>query len=353
MITVPVKASSASYNVLIGSGILKNTGALVQSVLRGRAALLSDSTVSALYGDTVAASLENAGFDVIRYVFPAGEEHKNLTEYAGILAFLSENALTRSDFLVALGGGVCGDMTGFAAATYLRGIPFVQIPTTFLAAADASVGGKTAVDLPAGKNLVGAFHQPSLVICDTDTFASLPPETYADGMVETIKHGLIYDEEFFRFLASADRRGAINEIVRKDVEIKSRFVAEDEFDRGLRQMLNFGHTIGHTIEKNSNFTISHGRAVAIGMCAAAKAAYAFGIAAEDYSGAIRDALTLYGVDTKCPYPAHLLADAALRDKKRFGGTIHIIYLKKIGEAAVHPLPVEQLEEFLEAGCSPD
>lgn len=351
MITVPVTTATASYDVHIGSGILDRAGELIRPVLRGKAALIADTTVDALYGDRAAASLANAGFEVLRYAFPAGEENKNLTEYARILTFLAENALTRGDFLVALGGGVCGDMTGFAAATYLRGIPFVQIPTTFLAAADASVGGKTAVDLGAGKNLVGAFHQPSLVICDTDTFASLPPETYADGMVETIKHGLIYDKAFFEHLSSGDRRNEINEIVRKDVEIKRSFVAEDEFDRGRRQMLNFGHTIGHTVEKNSNFTISHGHAVAIGMVAAAKAAYAFGLTPEDLSGQIQDALALYGIDTKCPYPAHLLAEAALRDKKRFRGTINIIYLKEIGEAAVYPLPVEQLEDFLAAGCS--
>ena len=350
MYTVSIN-TAPPYDVCIGSGILSDAGALIRRVLPGRAALITDTTVGPLYGDTVARSLEENGISYIRYEIPAGEEHKNITEYAKILEFLAENALTRADYLIALGGGVCGDMTGFAAATYLRGIPFVQMPTTFLAAADASVGGKTAIDLSAGKNLAGAFHQPSLVICDTDTFTSLPPDTYADGMVETIKHGLIYDKEFFRFLAEADRRNEINEIVRKDVEIKRHFVMEDEFDRGIRQMLNFGHTIGHTVEKNSHFTISHGHAVAIGMCAASKAAYAFGLAKEDFSGVIKDALSRYGIDTRCPYPAPLLADAALRDKKRFGGTINIIYLKEIGEAAIHPLPVEKLEAFLEAGIA--
>ncbi|MBQ6470139.1 MAG: 3-dehydroquinate synthase [Lachnospiraceae bacterium] len=349
MITVPVK-TSAPYDVHIGSGILQKAGELIRPVLRGRAALITDSTVDSLYGDIVRQSLADSGFDAVSYVFPAGEEHKNLSEYAGILSFLAENAVTRGDFLIALGGGVSGDMTGFAAATYLRGIPFVQIPTTFLAAADASVGGKTAVDLAAGKNLVGAFHQPSLVICDTDTFSTLTPAAFADGMTETIKHGLICDRAFFDFLASGDRRGEINEIVRKDVEIKSSFVAADEFDRGRRQMLNFGHTIGHAVEVNSEFSVSHGRAVAIGMCAAAKAAHAFGLCGEDLSVPIREALSRYGIDSACPFSAASLTEAALRDKKRFGETINIIYLKTIGEAAVHPLPVRQLEAFLRAGC---
>ena len=350
MITVPV-GTSVPYNVHIGSGILENAGELTRAVLSGRAALITDSVVNTLYADKAAASFENAGFDTIRYVFPAGEANKNLTQLAGILEFLAENALTRADFLVALGGGVCGDLAGFAAASYLRGIPFVQIPTTFLSAADASVGGKTAVNLAAGKNLAGAFHQPSLVICDTDTFATLPPDVYADGAAETLKTALIADTEFFDFLASENRSSGINEIIQKDIEIKSRFVAEDEFDRGKRQMLNFGHTIGHAIEICSDFAVSHGHAVAIGMCAAAKAAYTFGLAGQDFSGSIREALALYGIDTICPYPAHLLAEAAMRDKKRFGASINIIFLKEIGEAALWALPAQDLEKFIEAGLS--
>ncbi len=350
MITVPVY-SSATYDVCIGSGILMRAGSLIRAVLTGRAALITDTTVDRLYGDTVAGSLRDAGIDFVRYAFPAGEKNKNIAEYARILEFLAENALTRTDFVIALGGGVCGDMAGFAAASYLRGIPFVQIPTTFLAAADASVGGKTAIDLAAGKNLAGAFHQPSLVICDTDTFSTLPAASYADGMVETLKHGLIFDKGFFDYLAEADRRNAVDELVRKDVEIKSRFVSEDEFDRGRRQMLNFGHTIGHAVEKASNYSISHGHAVAIGMRAAAKAAFSFGFVEEDFSGIIRDVLSLYDIPSECPFSASVLTDAALRDKKRSGDTIRIIYLQKIGEAGAHELPVSELGSFLEAGIN--
>ena len=218
-----------------------------------------------------------------------------------------------------------------------------------LAAADASVGGKTAVDLPEGKNLVGAFHQPSLVYCDCGTFRTLPSGTFADGAAETIKHGLIADPAFFDFLLSHDMREEIEYVVRKNVEIKNTFVAADEFDRGRRQILNFGHTIGHTIEKNSDFTISHGRAVAIGMKASARAAYAFGLASEDLSGVISQALTRAGLDLACPFTPEQLTEAALHDKKRFDDTVNIIYLKKIGEPAIEPLPVAKLTDFLRAG----
>ena len=350
MITVKVTASK-QYSVLIGTDILPGLGSAVREIFpsAGKAALVTDTTVGPLYGDAAEASLRAAGFEVPRITIPAGEQFKTLATYGDVLAGLAGAHITRADLLVALGGGVTGDLGGFAAASYLRGIPFVQVPTTFLAAADASVGGKTAVDLPEGKNLVGAFHQPSLVYCDCGTFRTLPSGTFADGAAETIKHGLIADPAFFDFLLSHDMREEIEYVVRKNVEIKNTFVAADEFDRGRRQILNFGHTIGHTIEKNSDFTISHGRAVAIGMKASARAAYAFGLASEDLSGVISQALTRAGLDLACPFTPEQLTEAALHDKKRFDDTVNIIYLKKIGEPAIEPLPVAKLTDFLRAG----
>ncbi len=352
MITVSV-AASKQYDVLIGTDILPGLGKAVREVFpsAGRAALVTDTTVGALYGAPAEESLRAAGFDVPRITIPAGEQYKTLATYGDVLAGLADAQITRADLIVALGGGVTGDLAGFAAATCLRGIPFVQVPTTFLAAADASVGGKTAVDLPQGKNLVGAFHQPSLVFCDCGTFRTLPRPTFADGAAETIKHGLIADPSFFEFLLTHDMAEEIEYVVRKNVEIKSTFVAADEYDRGRRQILNYGHTIGHTIEKNSNFTISHGRAVAIGMKASARAACAFGLVPEDLSAVIADALTRAGLDLACPYTPEQLTEAALHDKKRFDSTVNIIYLKKIGEAAIHPLPVTELTDFLRAGLA--
>ena len=367
MISLQVR-TEPPYPVLIGSGLLPAAGALIREHLPAFAgahtAVITDSTVNELYGDTAVHSLENAGFRVSRCVFPAGEQNKNIAEYAKILSFLAEEKITRGDFLITLGGGVAGDMGGFAAATYLRGIPFVQIPTTFLAAADASVGGKTAVDLPAGKNLAGAFHQPSMVIIDPALFATLSETAFQDGLTESLKHGLIADADFFRRLAESGRGCDLENAVRRDVEIKSIFVAEDPLDKGRRMMLNFGHTIGHAIEKNSNYRLSHGQSVAIGMCMAQKAAVSFGIT-EYTEKPIEEALARCGIcsrlsslafseDTDAAFSpdcfsTEALAKAALGDKKRFGGTVNIIYLKNAGEAAVHPLPAEDLPAFIEAG----
>ena len=264
MHTVTVSASRP-YAVHIGGGLLDRAGELLAGATKSRrCAVVTDSAVGPLYGDRVLAALERAGFAPLLFTFPAGERSKNLSTYGQILDFFAKNRLTRSDLAVALGGGVTGDMAGFAAATYQRGVDYVQIPTTFLAASDSSVGGKTAVDLAEGKNLVGAFWQPRLVICDTDTFRTLPGEVFDDGAAETVKHGLIADRDFLRLLMTGDLRERIDDVVRRNVEIKAAVVAEDEFEGGRRKILNFGHTLGHAIEQLSGFAITHGHAVARG-----------------------------------------------------------------------------------------
>ena len=299
MQTVTVNASS-TYPVHIGGGLLDKAGELIAEVTKSRTcAVITDSTVEKLYAARVCRSLQDAGFRVCRQAFPAGERSKNITTYSGMLEFLAESKLTRSDLVVTLGGGVVGDMGGFAAATYQRGIDFVQMPTTFLAAADSSVGGKTAVNLAAGKNLAGAFHQPKMVICDTDTFKSLPADTFADGMAETLKHGLIADEGFFSALMDGGR--SVDEMVRRNVEIKASVVNADEFERGRRKLLNFGHTLGHAIEKNSGFTITHGHAVAIGMVLAARAGEKMGFSPAGTLEAVAAANRKYNLPTECPY----------------------------------------------------
>ena len=256
--------------------------------------------------------------------------------------------LTRSDCVAALGGGVTGDMAGFAAATYQRGIDYIQIPTTFLAAADSSVGGKTAVDLEAGKNLVGAFWQPRAVICDTDTFRTLPEDTFLDGVAETVKHGLIADADFFRFLLEADLRGDIDRIVRRDVEIKAAVVGEDEFERGRRKILNFGHTLGHAMEKLSGYATPHGHAVAVGMVLAARGAERLGYSPAGTLETVLEANERLGLPSRCPYGAQALYEAATGDKKRGGDHIDVVVLEEIGRAGTVRLDMAGLRAFTEA-----
>ena len=345
---VSVNASSA-YPVYIGGGLLEKAGELVAASASSRTcAVVTDTTVGPLYAAQVCRSLQDAGITVRFYAFPAGERNKNLGTYGAILEFLAENKLTRSDFLVALGGGVVGDMAGFAAATYQRGIGYIQMPTTFLAASDSSVGGKTAVDLAAGKNLAGAFHQPKMVICDTDAFRTLPEETFADGVAETVKHGLIADKDFYHFLMTEDIHARIDEVVRRNMEIKAAVVGEDERERGKRKLLNFGHTLGHAIEKCSGYTVAHGRAVAVGMVLASRAAERLGYSPAGTLEAVRGACRRFDLPTECPYTASELYAAATGDKKRDGGSIDVVVLREIGRAETVRLDLEGLREFTEA-----
>ena len=340
--------AAKAYPVYIGGGLLGRCGELAARHSNGRCAVICDDTVCGLYGPQVCRSLEAAGLSPVLYAFPAGEQHKTLSTYGAILGFLAENHITRSDCVIALGGGVTGDMAGFAAAIYQRGIDFIQVPTTFLAASDASVGGKTAVDLPAGKNLAGAFWQPRAVICDTDTFATLPESAFQDGAAETLKHGLIADGEFFHFLMNEDMYRHMDAVVRRNVEIKAAVVAEDEREQGKRKLLNFGHTLGHAIEKCSGYRVSHGHAVATGMVLAARAAEALGYGGQGTLEAVLAACERYGLPTVCPYSAGELYAAAIGDKKRSGGHIDVVVLREVGRAETVRLDLEGLREFTEA-----
>lgn len=339
--------ASSEYDVIIGKGILENSGILIREILpKGRTVIVSDDKVYSLYGDAVKKSLEESGFSVETFTFPNGEKSKNISTYTEILEFLAEKGLTRSDFIVALGGGVTGDMAGFAASTYLRGIKFVQIPTTFLAAIDSSVGGKTGVNLGAGKNLVGAFHQPSLVICDTDTFDTLDETTFADGTAEAIKYGMINEPALLEKI-SGDFD--IEEAVETCVKIKRDVVREDEFESGVRKLLNFGHTIGHGVEKCSGYTITHGHGVAIGMSIITKAAEEFGICDKGMSKNLDELLEKCGLPTKCPYSADELYKVALSDKKRSGDFITVVLPKTRGECILNTITVNKLLEYIKKG----
>ena len=350
MNTISVSASK-NYEVLVGSRLLSRLHTLLPQVTKAQSALIvSDSHVYPLYGTQVAEQLEMAGLRCCEsFVFPAGEESKNGQVYLQLLNHLAKNQITRSDCIIALGGGVVGDLTGFAAATYLRGIDFIQIPTTLLAAVDSSVGGKTAIDLDAGKNLAGAFYQPSLVVCDTDTLSSLPTAVYLDGCAEVIKYAVLFDPFLFEMLESCGPDFPAQEVITRCVSLKRDVVAEDEFDRGTRQLLNLGHTLGHGIEAGSHFTVSHGQAVAIGMAMVAKAGEQYGITEAGLHRRLCTLLEKFRLPTKSPYDAQCIYTCALSDKKRSGDSVNLIIPERIGHCRIHPIAIRYLPAFIEAG----
>ena len=343
--------AGGGYPVLIGDGLLKDCGGLLLDALGApcRIAVVADRNVAALYLDTVLASLERAGFSVFSYVFPAGESSKSMAMLAGLLEFLAERRLTRTDCVVALGGGVTGDLAGFAAGCYLRGVRFVQLPTTLLSAVDSSVGGKTGVNLAVGKNLAGLFHQPSAVLCDTDCIRSLPAEVFADGVAEAAKTGILKDESLFRLFETGGYQNCLPEVIARCVTIKGRIVDEDEFDNGGRRVLNLGHTIGHAIEKCSGYTMAHGHAVAVGMVMIARAAERMKFCEEPCSERIAAALLRCGLPVSTDYTAAELAEAAVTDKKRTGGDITLVLPRKIGDCRLKKIPVGDLRSVIEAG----
>lgn len=340
--------ASKNYDVVIGEGLLDSLGERCVSLLgKSRAVIVTDSNVKEHWLGAAKKSLQLAGTETSVFVFPAGEESKSKETLFELLEFMAESKITRSDFLVALGGGVTGDMTGLAASLFLRGIPFVQVPTSLLAAVDSSVGGKTAVNLKAGKNLMGAFYQPSLVLCDTNTLSTLPDEEFANGMAEIIKYGVIFDKELFDKVRGGDVKSDMENIIARCVELKRDVVAKDEFDKGDRQLLNFGHTMAHSIEKCSNFEIPHGSAVAIGMVIAARASQALGWSEEDCTAAIIEANKNNALPCECEYEPQDLADVALSDKKRTGGTINFVVPKVMGECVLKKIPVDVLYKIAE------
>ena len=342
-------SASVSYDVIIDKNILKNTGSLVKEVIAPcKACIVTDDTVNGLYADTVERSLLEGGFEVIKFVFPHGEKSKSTTTLVTLLEFLAENRLTRSDAIIALGGGVVGDLSGFAAAIYLRGVRFVQIPTTLLAAVDSSVGGKTAVDLSAGKNLAGAFHQPSLVICDYKTLDTLEDSIFSDGCAEVIKYGVINDVPLFELIDKGIKDN-IENIIAACVQNKADIVMADEFDNGKRQLLNLGHTVGHAIEDCSDFKISHGSAVAIGMMIVMRAAVSMGICKDTELSRLKKVLEGVGLPTKTEFSAKELTNVALADKKRSGSTINLVLPYSIGDSRLFKISVDELEGFIEKG----
>ena len=349
MRSIHIKASR-EYDVLVERGLLDRAGELLREVSApGMAAIVSDDTVYALYGERTVKALEKAGYRVHSFTFPAGEGSKNLSTYADVLHFLGEHRFSRSDVVVALGGGVTGDMAGFAAASYLRGIRYVQLPTTLLSAVDSSVGGKTAIDLAAGKNLAGAFLQPAAVLCDTDCLRSLPAAVFADGAAEAIKTGVLSGETLFSLFEDGTLTDAPAEVIARCIRYKAGVVERDEKERGERRKLNLGHTVGHAIEKCSGYAIPHGHAVAAGLAVMARASERLGWAEPGVSARIAACLEKNGLPTGTDYPAEALAKAALADKKRSGDSITIVVPKAIGDCELKRIPVTELLPIIAAG----
>lgn len=335
------------YEVFIGRGLMDAAGGMIVEALGGTrmAAILTDDTVDALYGARVEQALSESGLRTCRFAMPHGEAHKTLATWEKMLAFLSEQGMTRADAVVALGGGVPGDVAGFAAASYQRGVDLVQIPTTLLAMIDSSVGGKTGVDLGGLKNQVGAFHQPRLVLIDPDALSTLPAATLSDGAAEAVKYGVLGDTELFERLSRGGWTEDAEWVIERCVFHKAALVAADELDRGSRQLLNLGHTLGHAIEKCSGFRFSHGQAVAVGMIYAARIARSMGLCGPEVEADIAAALTAGGLPLSAPYGAAELAAAAMADKKRAGGEITLVLPRAIGRCELRRVPAAELEEL--------
>ena len=346
MRTITVNASK-QYNVLVDKGLLDRAGEYLPGG-GGLAAIVTDDIVSPLYSERLIRSLLSAGYKTAVFTLPNGESSKNTQSYVNLLNFLAQSDVTRSDVVVALGGGVVGDLAGFAAATYMRGISYVQMPTTLLSAVDSSVGGKTGIDLPAGKNLAGAFYQPECVLCDYKLLETLPKRVFADGLAEVIKHGMIADSELLDMLQPVSD---LEEIITRSVTIKRDVVFKDEFETGVRKLLNFGHTAGHAVEKLSDYAVSHGEAVAIGMAVETLAAVHMGICDEACYHRLIGVLKSFGLPTQSPYSAQELSRAALTDKKRSGDKITLAFPETVGKCVLRDVEVGELERIFALGIA--
>lgn len=337
------------YDVLIGRGNLLDFGQIFgERFPSSKIAIIADERVFSLHGKTLLSSLESTGRELCVFTLPSGEQSKSLDMLEQVLGFLCENEITKPDALIAFGGGVCGDLSGFAASVYLRGIALVNIPTTLLAQVDSSVGGKNAINLNAGKNLAGTVYQPSLVFCDVDLLKTLPKCELSCGIAECIKCGVIASKALFASLSCGRSLDDLEHIICECLKIKGSFVELDEQDFGARRKLNFGHTSAHAIEKCSNFKISHGEAVSIGMCIATDYAVKIGFCKSEVAAQIRCALIANTLPTACEFSGAELATAALSDKKRRGDKISVILPREIGNCEIVDIPTLKLEQFFNA-----
>lgn len=341
LLRIPVCSPEGRYELLLGSGLLAHAGRLLagRGLRPGRAAIVTNAMIEA-HAETLAAGLAAAGFEPVTCLAPEGEQHKTLATVAGLYDQFLAAGLDRTSLVVGLGGGVVGDMAGFAAATYLRGVPLVQMPTSLLAMVDASVGGKTGVDLPQGKNLVGAFKQPEAVIMDTATLSSLPSDEFRAGLAEVVKHGIIGAPHLFAQLEE-EGPASLLQLVADAVRVKVRVVEEDPYERGRRATLNLGHTFGHALELVSDFRLRHGEAVAVGMAAAAQMAVELAECPSELAGRIVDLLDRLGLPTQVTgYDADAVYAAMGHDKKRAGKKLRFVVPRALGDVVVIDDPGE-------------
>lgn len=352
MKTLHVNIPGHEYDIVSEPSLLDQAGSLLRPILKGRmAAIVTDSNVEPLYAARLARSLHLAGFQAALLEIPAGETSKCPEVLAELWEQMMDVGLTRSDAVIALGGGVVGDLAGFAAATILRGVDFVQIPTTLLAQVDSSVGGKVAVDLQAGKNLAGAFYQPRMVLMDPDCLKTLPDRVFSDGMAEVIKYGCIWDRSLFDLLAELKNRQGImahiEDITLRCCDIKRKVVEQDEHDTGLRMLLNFGHTLGHVYEKAYHYeTYTHGEAVAAGMVAAARIGSRLGVTPASAEAEITQLLRCYQLPIGISAAQQDYQETLVKDKKSQGKDINLIALTEIGHAEPVKMPQTRLLELV-------
>lgn len=341
------------YEVLIEGGILGSMEEHLTPWWGRQIFLLTDDTVKKLYGESLVEQLDASGWKLTEFSVEPGEGSKSFATLEEVLETMANAGLNRTGLLLALGGGVVGDLGGFAAATYMRGIDFIQVPTTLLACVDSSVGGKTAVNLKAGKNLAGAFHQPVAVLLDPRVLGTLPKEVFADGMAEVIKYGILFDRSLFDRVAEGvtPKDPDLAAIIARCVELKRRVVERDERDKGIRQLLNFGHTFGHALERASGFTISHGQAVAMGMAMMSRACQRRGLSSETTSRSIEDALRNNHLPTHNELPVRELREAVRKDKKASGAQgredIHLVTVGAIGSCELRKVPLDSVGSWLE------
>ncbi len=340
-LSVRVQLGQRSYDVYIGNGLLPYVGTYASELFpeKKKCAIISDSNVAPLYAETVIASLEENGIESVLITVPAGEATKSMGTVESVCSEMIKSGLDRKSFLIALGGGVIGDLAGFASSIFLRGIPFIQVPTTVLAQVDSSVGGKTGVNTPEGKNLLGTFAQPSLVIADVNTLSSLPQREYCEGFAEIIKHAAIRDASMFDAInAVADEKGGMAELICRNVEIKARIVEQDEYEkRDIRALLNFGHTVGHAIEASAGYgEMLHGEAIGLGMIAAVSLSSQLSGLPPASRAKIFNLIKRFALPTKLPegMTVETILEYMQRDKKFSEGKIRFVLLSALGEAFV-------------------
>lgn len=349
MITQMVDIPGRAYPIWLGEKLLDQAETRIETVAKKGTtlALVTDRNVWELYGQPLLERLSSSGWNINAIILPPGETTKQIESLTYVCNEFARLGLDRKSLALALGGGVIGDLCGFAAATYMRGIPYLQIPTTLLAQVDSSVGGKTAINLDAGKNLMGAFYQPVAVLADTGTLRTLPEREMRCGMAEVIKYGAIRSQELFAQVANRFPDEQLAEIIAHCCRIKTEIVCQDEFDRGDRMLLNFGHTFGHAIERRFDLLeFNHGEAVAIGMVIAAAVGEAIGITAPGTLDTLRQTLAAHGLPTCSPAATDTLFPILCRDKKRESSTLQCILLREIGHAIIHPFSLTELEQVM-------